>query len=336
MTSSYSSQLRVELPATGDQPTTWGNTTNNNLGTLLEAAITGVASVTMPSDADYTLTVANGSTDEARRAVLYVSSGVSLTSTRAIVVPSVAKIYWVFNATSGSQNIIFRTASAAGSASVPVGYFAKVYCDGTNCSLMTPPTTAAGAVAVLGTLTAPNVGVTGYVTATGGFSGPLVGNVTGNVTGSITAARRASGGYVNVGNETNGMYSDSANVLGFQAGGVYAGSFDNSGNLYVQGNVSWSSDAALKEDIRPMTGGLKRALRMKPSTYRRKDTGKRQLGVIAQDVKAAHPLAASADARGVLAAHGGAIDAILLGAVHDLAAEVSKLRGEVKAIKRGG
>ena len=44
MASTPSTSLRLELMATGDQSGTWGDTTNTNLGTLLEQAITGVLS----------------------------------------------------------------------------------------------------------------------------------------------------------------------------------------------------------------------------------------------------------------------------------------------------
>ncbi len=37
MSSTYSPDLRLELIATGDQAGVWGNTTNTNLGTLLES-----------------------------------------------------------------------------------------------------------------------------------------------------------------------------------------------------------------------------------------------------------------------------------------------------------
>ena len=48
MQSTYSS-LKIELIATGEQTGTWGTTTNTNLGTALEEAITGSADVTFSS-----------------------------------------------------------------------------------------------------------------------------------------------------------------------------------------------------------------------------------------------------------------------------------------------
>ena len=94
MSSTYSTTLRLELIGNGDQSGTWGDTTNLNLGTLLQDAITGVQAITM-SDANYTLTAYNGLPDEARNAVL-VASGTN-TAIRSIIAPSVEKTYLVKN-----------------------------------------------------------------------------------------------------------------------------------------------------------------------------------------------------------------------------------------------
>jgi hypothetical protein len=128
MASTYSSRLRIELIGTGEQSGTWGITTNTNLGTLIEEAIAGVASITM-TDADYTLTTANGATDQARQMVLNLSG--TLSATRNVICPSVQKIYIVQNATTGGQSIVIKTSAGTG-VTVPNGTATLVYCNGTN------------------------------------------------------------------------------------------------------------------------------------------------------------------------------------------------------------
>ena len=59
MPSTYSTDLRIELIATGEQSGTWGTTTNTNLGTLIEDAISGLALVAAVS-ANQALTASNG------------------------------------------------------------------------------------------------------------------------------------------------------------------------------------------------------------------------------------------------------------------------------------
>jgi microcystin-dependent protein len=117
--------------AAGDQSGTWGDTTNTNLGTLIEEAIAGLAEVSMTSDTDYTLTTNNGSTDEARQMILKVSSTVSLTATRNVIIPAKEKLYVVHNNTSGSQSILVKTSSGTG-VTITNGSKTIIYCDATN------------------------------------------------------------------------------------------------------------------------------------------------------------------------------------------------------------
>lgn len=131
MASTYSSRLRIELIGTGEQSGIWGDTTNTNLGTLIDEAIAGVAAITM-SDADYTLTVADGATDQSRKAVLVMAG--SLSQARNVICPTSQKVYVIKNATTGGFAITIKTSGGSG-VSVPNGTTALVYCDGTNVEL---------------------------------------------------------------------------------------------------------------------------------------------------------------------------------------------------------
>ena len=130
MASTYSA-LKVELIGSGEQQGTWGDTTNTNLGTALEEAIVGRATANFASDANLTLTLINSNaTQVARHLVLNVTSGVSLTTTRDLIVPAIEKPYIIQNNTTGSQSI--RVIVAGGSVTVPNGKTAFVYNDGTD------------------------------------------------------------------------------------------------------------------------------------------------------------------------------------------------------------
>jgi hypothetical protein len=129
MPSTYSTNLRFELIAPGEQTGTWGGTTNTNIGTLIEQAISGASSVVM-SDANLTLSANNGATDQARSMYLAVTSSVPLTTTRNVVCPAVPKMYVVRNATTGGQQINV-TAGGTG-VLIPNGVTATVICDGTD------------------------------------------------------------------------------------------------------------------------------------------------------------------------------------------------------------
>lgn len=168
MPSTFSPALRLELIGNGEQAANWGNTTNTNLGTLLEQAITGVGNITM-ANANYTLVSGNGVSDEARNAVLVIASGVSLTATRDVIVPTSKKFYAVRNDTTGSQSILVKTSAGTG-VTLANGFTQLMYCDGTNVVAATSSFNA--------TTNTTSVNVVGNV----------VGNVTGNVVGNLTGA----------------------------------------------------------------------------------------------------------------------------------------------------
>jgi hypothetical protein len=128
MASTYSPSLKLTLMGDGDQAGLWGQTTNTNLGTLLEQAITGVQPIVM-SDANYTLTSFNGISDEARNAVLVVTG--TNNAVRDLIPPVVEKLYIVANNTTGGYAIRVIGATGTG-VSIPSGASQVVYCDGTN------------------------------------------------------------------------------------------------------------------------------------------------------------------------------------------------------------
>ena len=120
MSSTYSTNLAIELIGAGDQAGNWGSTTNTNLGTLIEQAISGV--VTQPmSDADQTLTITNGAssaTNNARN--MFIECTGALTAARSLIVPTNKKLYFISNATSGGHAITVKVSGQTG-VSVPMG-----------------------------------------------------------------------------------------------------------------------------------------------------------------------------------------------------------------------
>jgi hypothetical protein len=95
MASTYSTSLKLQLMATGENTGTWGNVTNVNLGTALEEAIVGSVNVTF-SSADVTLTLTDTNAAQTARNMRLVLTGTS-GGARQLVVPAVEKIYIVKN-----------------------------------------------------------------------------------------------------------------------------------------------------------------------------------------------------------------------------------------------
>jgi hypothetical protein len=126
MPSTFSPALRIELIGSGEQSGVWGNTTNNNLGDLVEQAITGATDLNVTA-ADVTLTALNGVTDQARSAVLIVTGTAGVT--RVITIPNANKAYTVKNRSDATVQI--KTASGT-AFDVPTLSEAYVYCNGLN------------------------------------------------------------------------------------------------------------------------------------------------------------------------------------------------------------
>ena len=133
MPSTYSPDLRIELIANGEQSGTWGATTNSNLGTIIEDAISGLATVTI-SSTNQALTALNGTADQARCAALSLTGG---SAPFNLFVPPVTKLYVVKNNTAYSASVYCSTVlgntTAAGSGvDVHAGKSALIRSDGTN------------------------------------------------------------------------------------------------------------------------------------------------------------------------------------------------------------
>jgi hypothetical protein len=127
MPASYTTSLKLTLPADGD--TGWGNTVNTGVTTLIDASVAGTATVAHDNTANYTLTSANGTADEARKMFLNITG--TLTADRNVVCPTVSKLYFITNSTTGGFSVTLKTSAGAGIL-VPNGRSVVLYCDATN------------------------------------------------------------------------------------------------------------------------------------------------------------------------------------------------------------
>lgn len=172
MPSTYSPSLKIELIGNGEQSGTWGATTNNNLGTLIEQAIAGVGSIALYGG-DYTLTNYNGLTDESRNAVLTFSG--SLSAAANVIAPSVQKTYIITN--NAGANVTIKTSGGNG-VTIQNGLSALIYCDGTNFYTAVNVNNVIGDLSVSG-----NETVGGYVTLGGALTfANSITNTSGNLT----------------------------------------------------------------------------------------------------------------------------------------------------------
>ena len=170
MPSTYSPDLRIELIANGEKSGTWGTITNDNLGVIIEDAISGLASVTTIS-ANQALTAQNGAVDQARCAALSLDT--STGANFAVYVPPVTKLYVVQNASSYTvtvyaSTVLGNTTAAGAGATIPAGKTVLLRCDGTNVfdqfNHVISNLSVGGALAVTG-----NASITGTTTLSNGL-----------------------------------------------------------------------------------------------------------------------------------------------------------------------
>ena len=163
MASTYSTSLRIQLIGTGEQSGVWGSTTNSNLGTIIEQAITGVQTISL-SGTSLTLTSLNGVVDQARNAVLIFTGTPAGTFT--VTTPAVPKLYTIYNNTSGGYGIVITTGSGS-TVTIPNGVTISVYCDGTNYYSASNYNSASVAITG-GTINGTTIGAT--TASTGAFT----------------------------------------------------------------------------------------------------------------------------------------------------------------------
>jgi len=113
MASSYSTDLKLELMATGENSGTWGDKTNTNLN-LLQQAIAGYQEVSIAGGAQTTALVMTDATiSNARNAVIKFTG--TITGNQIVTIPdSIEKTYTIINGTSGAFTVQFKTVSGSG------------------------------------------------------------------------------------------------------------------------------------------------------------------------------------------------------------------------------
>lgn len=130
MASSYTSRIRLEKQADGENPNNWGLILNENVIDLIDDAIAAYTTVTL-SSVDVTLTTGNGSSDQARSAFLEING--TITSSVDVILPAQSKGYFINNVATVSSgcSVTFKTAAGTG-ANIPANQRIIVVCDGVS------------------------------------------------------------------------------------------------------------------------------------------------------------------------------------------------------------
>ena len=125
MPSTYTDNGGIELPANGEQSSTWGNTINDNMN-IIDRLTNGVGAITL-SGTTHTLTTSDGTPSDGHYKVLVLGGSPSGTNTVTVAPNNGQHIYIVKN---GSGQTATFTQGSGANVSVKTSTTKIIYCDG--------------------------------------------------------------------------------------------------------------------------------------------------------------------------------------------------------------
>jgi hypothetical protein len=245
MASTYVNDLRLNEMATGDQSGSWGTVTNTNLELIGEAFSYGTEAITTNADT-HTTTISDGATAPGRSMFLKYTGTLDSACTITIGPNTVNKMWFIENATTGSQNIIISQGSGA-NITIAAGQTKAVYSDGAGAGaafvdafatlsvvdlLVDDDLTVTDDVAIGGLATVGGtLGVTGVVTANAGV-------VVDNFTLDGTTLALSSGSMTL--DSASQIILDAAggNFQFLKSGTEFARIFESGSDLYIYNPIS--------------------------------------------------------------------------------------------------
>ena len=206
MSSSYTTRLRLEKQGSGENASTWGDKLNESVIDLVDSAVGAVTSVDLSGvGTAFTVSTADGVSDQARSAVLYFHG--SCSTAVSITVPAVQKTYIFDNQTSGGFDLKLKPTGGT-EGTIPNGQTTLIYTDGTavtnlfenltGLAVVSTSVVQADFVNVSVSLSATNmVGATGSFTTKVSAAALEVSGVT-SLTGDLQATTATFSGAVSV------------------------------------------------------------------------------------------------------------------------------------------
>ena len=338
MPSTYSPNLRIELIANGEQSGTWGTTTNINLGTLIEDAISGYVSVSITS-ANQALTALNGTADQSRNMTVNLTT--TTTANFSVYIPPADKVYIIrnssaYDATIYCSTVLGNTTAAGTGVTIPAGRETLVFSDGTNVAFGIDYLSSL----VLGSALPVASGGTGQTSYTNGQL--LIGNTTGNTLTKATLTGTSN--QVIVTNGTGSITLSTPQNIGtgssvqFGSLGVGAAATGTGGEIVATGDVTaYYSDDRLKTKLGKIEDALDKLCSLDGFYYEANETAqalgyeaKREVGVSAQKMQEILPeivAPAPVDNNYLTIRYERALPLIV--------EAIKELRAEVEALKKG-
>ena len=367
MPSSYTTRIRLEKQADGENANTWGLKLNNNVIDLVDEAVAGFEQIDVSAATSVSLTGINGTTDQSRNFGLKFIGAIDADVT--VVMPAVEKIYFVRNDTSGDYNLMFKNAGGTAVTGVGQGRSMMLATDGTNITTMEEPDStvfaSAGTSATL--QTEINANSTAIATVSSTMATSISNSNTAIATVSATMATSINNANVtrastsatlntrianvsaaiptNNNQLTNGAgYStftanqslNNTAVVAFEGLMIGQTSGATSNTIRCVGDVVafYSSDERLKNNIEPIKNSLDIVGELTGYEFDWDEEAQdvytgHDIGVIAQEVERVLPdLVETREYNGYKAVKYEKLIAVLINAINELAQEVKELKGK--------
>ena len=142
MASTFSTDLALELVATGEKAGLWGTITNTNLQ-ILQQSTTGVVDVAMTSGSDVTLLLSDGATSNGKN--IYLKLTGTMAGNNSLIIPAsttggtATRLYVIQDATdrttANKYTLSIKTAGSSNPIPVPVGSTMLIHSNGTDARL---------------------------------------------------------------------------------------------------------------------------------------------------------------------------------------------------------
>ena len=333
MPSSYTTRIRLEKQADGENANTWGLKLNQNVIDLVDEGIAGYETIALSGATS--LTAVNGTTDQSRNFGLKFTGTLSADTT--VTIPAQEKIYFVRNDTSGDYNLLFKNAGGTAVTGPSQQLGAILATDGTSVTTMleADATIFATVSALVATSAALQSDIDANSTAIATVSATLETRIS-NVSAAIPTNNNEltnGAGYTTY--SANQALNNNSNVH-FEGLMVGQTSGATGNTIRCVGDVVafYSSDERLKNNIEPIKNSLDIVGELTGYEFDWDEEAQdvytgHDIGVLAQEVERVLPdLVETREYNGYKAVKYEKIIAVLINAINELAQEVKELKGK--------
>lgn len=310
MPSTFTTNLHLELQATGENSGAWGQNLNNNVFSIIDQVLGNTFNLPL-TNSDVTLNTAQSQNN-------FISLTGNLTANVNVIFPNIGRTYFVRNGTSGPFTVTLKTSAAGGAAvAIPQGSAGfYILSGGDVISLWGSVAISGGTINIGSNPLVAGASTLSSLTVTGGnINNALNGVFNGTSTQVILGTLHPSGDSGIVILRPCGYSSSSGQTL-----------IDSGGNMSVAGNITANSDVRLKEDVAPLDpdAAMDAVRRANPVSYTMKETGSKGIGFIAQEMREIVPELVHEGEEYLSLAYGNYV-AVLSAALKQIDARLSRL-----------